>query len=92
MGSVTGADVREALEAAQVPPRRMKAVLRAIEEHGITVSIDAPTRAVAATAKRTVSTVSTHSEASAASSAVGVGGRIVVCGVVAGAVFGVGGG
>ncbi|HOA00905.1 MAG TPA: RNA polymerase sigma factor [Dermatophilaceae bacterium] len=69
MGSVTGADVREALEAAQVPPRRMKAVLRAIEEHGITVSIDAPTRAVAATAKRTVSTVSTHSEASAASSA-----------------------
>ena len=62
MGSVSGADVREALEVAQVSPRRMKAVLRAIEDQGITVSLDAPSRAVAATAKRSVSTVSAQTE------------------------------
>ncbi len=70
MGSVSGVDVREALEAAQVPPRRMKAVLRAIEEQGITVSLDAPARAVAATAKRSVSTVVAPGEPASAASSV----------------------
>ena len=43
LGSVTGADVRDALEAAKVSPQRMKAVLRAIEEQGITVAVTAVT-------------------------------------------------
>jgi len=41
-GQVDATAVRSALEAADVPSRRMKAVLRALEDHGITVQVDAP--------------------------------------------------
>ncbi len=51
-GSVTGEEVREALEVASVSSRRMKAVLRAIEDQGITVTVQEPSRAVAAPARR----------------------------------------
>ncbi len=51
--------MREALELSEVPQRRMKAVLRAIEEQGIVVTVDSPGRAVAANVKRTVTTAPT---------------------------------
>ncbi|HET8615578.1 MAG TPA: sigma-70 family RNA polymerase sigma factor, partial [Actinomycetales bacterium] len=58
-GYVQSENVRAALEEAQVPPRRMKAVLRALDEQGVEVRVEEPAgkRAVAAaTATRRSST------------------------------------
>ncbi|GAB3597853.1 hypothetical protein GCM10027446_26690 [Angustibacter peucedani] len=50
-GYVDAGQVRHALEDAELPLRRMKAVLRALDEQGIAVRLEAaPARAVAATA------------------------------------------
>jgi RNA polymerase primary sigma factor len=65
-GYVQSENVRAALETAQVPQRRMKAVLRALDEHGIEVRVDEPAskRAVAAaTATRRSSATATASRA-----------------------------
>ena len=54
-GSIAGADLRTALETAGVPARRLKTVVRAFEEQGITVDVDSGNqRAVAAAAPRKV--------------------------------------
>jgi len=69
-GYVQSENVRTALETAQVPQRRMKAVLRALDEHGIEVRVDEPTskRAVAAaTATRRSSATATATRAKPAS-------------------------
>ncbi|WP_369818897.1 RNA polymerase sigma factor [Phycicoccus sp. Soil748] len=57
-GSVDSGALREALEGAEVAPKRMKAVLRSLDEQGITVTLDAATasRAVAATTTRRTAT------------------------------------
>ena len=56
-GSISGGDLRTALETAGVSARRLKPVVRAFEEQGITVDVESsPTRAVAAAAPRKVST------------------------------------
>ncbi|MGI4894940.1 MAG: RNA polymerase sigma factor, partial [Janthinobacterium lividum] len=58
-GFVDAQAVRTACEAAQVPVQRMKAVLRALDDAGVTVKVsdDAPKRAVAAAStRRTTST------------------------------------
>ena len=59
-GSVTGSQLREAIESADIAPARMKVVLRALDDHGISVSIEeeAPRRAVATTATRKAATAS----------------------------------
>ena len=59
-GSVDGVSLRAALEGAEVAPKRMKTVLRSLDEQGITVTLDVPTatRAVAATATRKTTTAS----------------------------------
>jgi RNA polymerase primary sigma factor len=59
-GSVDGVSLRAALEGAEVAPKRMKTVLRSLDEQGITVTLDAATatRAVAATATRKTTTAS----------------------------------
>ncbi|HET8766329.1 MAG TPA: RNA polymerase sigma factor, partial [Pedococcus sp.] len=59
-GSVDSAQLREALEGAQIEPKRMKVVLRSLDEQGIHVTLDAATasRAVAATNTRTRTTAS----------------------------------
>lgn len=53
-GSVDSAQLREALEGAEIAPKRMKAVLRSLDEQGIHVILDSATasRAVAATSTR----------------------------------------
>ncbi|HEX3002713.1 MAG TPA: sigma-70 factor domain-containing protein, partial [Angustibacter sp.] len=52
-GVVDAGSVRHALEQADLPLRRMKAVLRALDEQGISVQVEeAPARAVAATATK----------------------------------------
>jgi RNA polymerase primary sigma factor len=53
-GSVDSAQLKAALEGAQVAPKRMKAVLRSLDEQGIHVTLDTATatRAVAATSTR----------------------------------------
>ena len=59
-GSVDGHQLRVAIEDAQITPTRMKVVLRALDEHGITVTLDEESarRAVATTtAKRTTTAV-----------------------------------
>jgi len=59
-GSVDGHQLRAAIEGAQITPTRMKVVLRALDEQGITVTLDEETarRAVATTtAKRTTTAV-----------------------------------
>ncbi|MGN6302364.1 MAG: RNA polymerase sigma factor, partial [Angustibacter sp.] len=60
-GVVDAGSVRHALEQAELPLRRMKAVLRALDEQGISVQVEeAPARAVAATAtKRATATAKT---------------------------------
>jgi RNA polymerase primary sigma factor len=61
-GVVDADTVRAALEQSELPLRRMKVVLRALDEHGISVrlDVDAPARAVAATAThRSATTAST---------------------------------
>jgi RNA polymerase primary sigma factor len=71
-GYVQSENVRAALETAQVPQRRMKVVLRALDEHGVEVRVDEPTskRAVAAaTATRRSSATATATRAKPASSA-----------------------
>ncbi|GAB3459969.1 RNA polymerase sigma factor [Kineococcus endophyticus] len=58
-GYVDAQSVRVACEDAQLPVQRMKAVLRALDDNGITVKVpaEAPKRAVAAaSARRTTST------------------------------------
>jgi RNA polymerase primary sigma factor len=70
-GYVQSENVRAALEQAQVPQRRMKAVLRALDEHGVEVRVEEPTskRAVAAaTATRRSSATATATRAKPASS------------------------
>jgi RNA polymerase primary sigma factor len=59
-GSVDSTQLRAALEGAEVAPKRMKAVLRSLDEQGITVTLDTATasRAVAATATRKTTTAS----------------------------------
>ncbi|WP_310157775.1 RNA polymerase sigma factor [Phycicoccus sp. 3266] len=59
-GSVDSAQLREALEGAEIEPKRMKVVLRSLDEQGIHVTLDAATasRAVAATNTRTRTTAS----------------------------------
>jgi len=59
-GSVDSTQLRAALEGAEVAPKRMKVVLRSLDEQGITVTLDAATasRAVAATATRKTTTAS----------------------------------
>jgi RNA polymerase primary sigma factor len=58
-GSVDSEQLRTALVGAEVPPKRMKAVLRSLEEQGISITLDpaTATRAVAATSstRRTTS-------------------------------------
>ena len=53
-GSVDSAQLRDALEGAEIAPKRMKAVLRSLDEQGIHVTLDSTTasRAVAATSTR----------------------------------------
>ena len=57
-GSVDSAQLREALEQAAIAPRRMKVVLRSLDEQGIHVTLDAETatKAVAASSTRTRTT------------------------------------
>lgn len=59
-GSVDSAQLKAALEGAQVAPKRMKAVLRSLDEQGIHVTLDTvtATRAVAATSTRKTATAS----------------------------------
>ncbi|WP_460936935.1 RNA polymerase sigma factor [Phycicoccus ginsengisoli] len=59
-GSVNSEQLREALEGAEIAPKRMKVVLRSLDEQGIHVTLDAATasRAVAATNTRTRATAS----------------------------------
>ncbi|WP_426560467.1 RNA polymerase sigma factor [Angustibacter sp. McL0619] len=60
-GFVDAESVKHALEEADLPLKRMKAVLRTLDEHGVQVHLDAvPAGAVAATAtKRTSASAST---------------------------------
>ncbi|TPG12551.1 RNA polymerase sigma factor [Pedococcus bigeumensis] len=53
-GSVDSGQLRDALEGAEIAPKRMKAVLRSLDEQGIHVTLDpaTATRAVAATSTR----------------------------------------
>ena len=64
-GSVDAEQLRVALEEAQIAPKRMKVVLRALDEQGIQVTLDPATasRAVAATSTRTKTTASTKKAA-----------------------------
>jgi RNA polymerase primary sigma factor len=72
-GSVTGQAVGQALEAAGVPAARWKAVLRAIGDQGIEVTVEEPSgRAVAASAgtrAQTTATVKSAAKKPAAKSA-----------------------
>ncbi len=70
-GSVDSGSLREALEGAEVPPKRMKVVLRSLDEQGITVTLDAVTasRAVAATTTRRTATASAKKTAATATKA-----------------------
>ncbi len=64
-GGVTSADVKTALEAASVPAGRRAAVLRALDDNGIEVHTEPPTRAVAASRSRSVATSLTAAAKSA---------------------------
>jgi RNA polymerase primary sigma factor len=65
-GYVDSEALREALEGAEVAPKRMKAVLRSLDEQGITVTLDAvhASRAVAATTTRRTATATAKKAAS----------------------------
>ncbi|HEX5524528.1 MAG TPA: RNA polymerase sigma factor, partial [Pedococcus sp.] len=67
-GSVDSEQLRTALVGAEVPPKRMKAVLRSLEEQGITVILDPATasRAVAATSSTRRTTSATTKKTAAA--------------------------
>ena len=66
-GSVDSQQLRTALVAAEITPKRMKAVLRSLEEQGIHVTLDTETahRAVAATSARRTTTASATKKAAA---------------------------
>jgi RNA polymerase primary sigma factor len=66
-GSVDSEQLRVALVQAEVSPKRMKAVLRSLDEQGIHVTLDAATahRAVAATKTRASTTASATKKAAA---------------------------
>ena len=68
---VTGDEVRVAFEAAGLSATRSKAVLRALEENGVSVEIttEAPRRAVAAASARTATTTTTATTATTAKAA-----------------------
>ncbi|WP_446664203.1 RNA polymerase sigma factor [Flexivirga sp. B27] len=53
-GSIDSSQLKDALEASEIAPQRMKTVLRALDEHGIAVTLDSETaaRAVATTTTR----------------------------------------
>ena len=71
-GSVTGAEVAEAMRAADVKAARGRVVLRALGEQGITVAMDANATGVAAatsTTKKAAASVSTSSRTSATKTA-----------------------
>ncbi|WP_115923342.1 RNA polymerase sigma factor [Calidifontibacter indicus] len=73
-GSVDGNDVKAALEQASLEPRRMKAVLKALDSQGITVEVAAPepvkkTAAKRATKKTAAKTTTTRTAAKKAASA-----------------------
>jgi len=66
-GSVDSEQLRVALVQAEISPKRMKAVLRSLDEQGIHVTLDVATahRAVAATKTRTSTTASATKKAPA---------------------------
>nr|WP_157063628.1 RNA polymerase sigma factor [Luteipulveratus mongoliensis] len=61
-GSVDSLALKHALETAEIAPKRMKTVLRALEQHGVSVTLDPDTaqRAVAATATRSAAKKTTR--------------------------------
>jgi RNA polymerase primary sigma factor len=67
LGSVDSQQLRTALVDAEITPKRMKAVLRSLEEQGIHVTLDAETahRAVAASSARRTTTASATKKAAA---------------------------
>jgi len=67
LGSVDSQQLRTALVEAEITPKRMKAVLRSLEEQGIHVTLDTETahRAVAATSARRTTTASATKKATA---------------------------
>jgi RNA polymerase primary sigma factor len=67
VGSVDSQHLRTALVEAEITPKRMKAVLRSLEEQGIHVTLDTETahRAVAATSARRTTTASATKKAAA---------------------------
>lgn len=78
-GSVDSEQLRTALVGAEVPQKRMKAVLRSLEEQGITVTLDPATasRAVAATSSTRRTTSATTKKAAAATKTASVKKRAV---------------
>src|SRR5689334_25121527 len=70
-GSVTGADVAEAMRAADVKAARGRVVLRALGEQGITVAMDASATGVAAatSTKKAPTSVTTSTRATATKTA-----------------------
>ncbi|MGL4174906.1 MAG: RNA polymerase sigma factor [Dermatophilaceae bacterium] len=62
-GSVTGEEVADALRAADVQAARGRVVLRALGDHGITVSVDAAVGAVAAARTTTTKRASARTKA-----------------------------
>ncbi len=66
-GSVDSGQLRDALEGAEIAPKRMKAVLRSLDEQGIHVTLDSATasRAVAATSTRKKTTTAPAKKAAA---------------------------
>ncbi|WP_431841181.1 RNA polymerase sigma factor [Calidifontibacter indicus] len=58
-GSVDGNDVKAALEQASLEPRRMKAVLKALDSQGITVEVADPEPVKKTAAKRATKTTAT---------------------------------
>ena len=61
-GTVDSSQLRTALVEAEVSPKRMKAVLRSLEEQGISVTLDEATasRAVAAASARKTATATAN--------------------------------
>ncbi|GAB3679650.1 RNA polymerase sigma factor [Angustibacter aerolatus] len=87
-GSVPAAAVRDALEQAQLPLHRMKAVLRALDEERIAVRVEeeTPARAVAATATRRASTTASAAKKTATKTAAKPAAKTVVAAVAVDAV------
>ncbi len=79
VGSVDSKHLRTALVEAEITPKRMKAVLRSLEEQGIHVTLDSETahRAVAATSARRTTTASATKKA-AAKKSTGAGTKTAV--------------